>query len=76
MFRLLHRYLDNHSRPDRLRSIAERFEVDPDTVLENVIFARAYTSEHQMELINMCAAKFAEERNTFRLLVRILLNII
>ena len=62
-------HTNSRSRPDRLKSIAERFEVDPDTVLENVIFARAYTSEHQMELINMCAAKFAEERNTYRLLV-------
>jgi meiotic recombination protein DMC1 len=59
-----------YSRPDRLKPIAERFELDSDAVLENVIFARAHTSEHQMELINKCAAKFAEERNTYRLLVR------
>ena len=58
-----------HSRPERLRSIAVRFELDPDTVLDNVMFARAYTSEHQMELINLLASKFAEEKGCYRLLV-------
>lgn len=32
------------SRPDRLRDIAERFNVDQDAVLDNVLYARAYTS--------------------------------
>lgn len=37
--------LDSHfSRPDRLRDIAERFNVDQDAVLDNVLYARAYTS--------------------------------
>lgn len=32
------------SRPDRLRDIADRFNVDHDAVLDNVLYARAYTS--------------------------------
>ncbi len=58
-----------HSRPDRLRAIAERFGMDPDEALDNVIYARAYNTDHQMELITMIAAKFAENPGEFRLLV-------
>jgi len=32
------------SRPDRLRDIADRFDLDEDAVLDNVLYARAYTS--------------------------------
>lgn len=32
-------------RPDRIRSIAERFNFDADQVLENIIYARAQNSE-------------------------------
>ncbi len=40
-------YIDTEStfRPDRLRGIAERFNLDIDQVLENIIVSRAYTSE-------------------------------
>ncbi|MGH0123492.1 UNVERIFIED_CONTAM: hypothetical protein FKN15_022717 [Acipenser sinensis] len=31
------------SRPDRLKDIADRFNVDQDAVLDNVLYARAYT---------------------------------
>ena len=34
-----------YSRPDRLRSIAERFNLDEEAVLDNVLYARAYTSK-------------------------------
>ena len=37
-------------RPERLVPIAERYNLDPDAVLENVTYVRAYTSEHQIEL--------------------------
>lgn len=37
--------LTNVSRPDRLRDIADRFSVDHDAVLDNVLYARAYTSK-------------------------------
>ncbi|XP_056379846.1 meiotic recombination protein DMC1/LIM15 homolog isoform X4 [Hyla sarda] len=57
------------SRPDRLRDIADRFGVDHDTMLDNVLYARAYTSEHQMELLDYVAAKFHEEAGVFKLLI-------
>ncbi|KAK9760302.1 Meiotic recombination protein dmc1 [Basidiobolus ranarum] len=64
-------YIDTEGtfRPDRIKAIAERFSIDPDTVLDNVIFARAYNSEHQMDLITELTARFAEERGVFRILV-------
>lgn len=37
--------------------------------LDNVIYARAYNSEHQMELLLALAARFAEEKGVFRLLI-------
>ncbi|CAG8474680.1 6118_t:CDS:10 [Ambispora gerdemannii] len=56
-------------RPERIKSIAARFGIDQQAALENVLFARAYTSEHQMELIIEVAARFAEERGIYRLLI-------
>ncbi|GLG97560.1 hypothetical protein R5R35_011839 [Gryllus longicercus] len=56
-------------RPDRLRSIANRFNLDETAVLDNVLYARAYTSEHQYELMDYIAAKFHEEPGVFKLLV-------
>ncbi|KAJ1912980.1 Meiotic recombination protein dmc1, partial [Tieghemiomyces parasiticus] len=56
-------------RPDRIKAIAERYELDPDLVLDNLIYARAFNSEHQMELITLVAAKFAEEKGVYKLLV-------
>uniref|UniRef100_A0A3Q4GLQ5 Meiotic recombination protein n=1 Tax=Neolamprologus brichardi TaxID=32507 RepID=A0A3Q4GLQ5_NEOBR len=60
---------ENTFRPDRLRDIADRFNVDHDAVLDNVLYARAYTSEHQMELLDFVAAKFHEEGGVFKLLI-------
>lgn len=58
-----------YSRPDRLRPIADRFDLDQNEVLDNVLYARAYTSEHQQELLDYVAAKFHEEPGIFKLLV-------
>ncbi|XP_044534195.1 meiotic recombination protein DMC1/LIM15 homolog [Gracilinanus agilis] len=60
---------ENTFRPDRLRDIADRFNVDHSAVLDNVLYARAYTSEHQMELLDYVAAKFHEEAGVFKLLI-------
>ncbi|CAE6540125.1 unnamed protein product [Rhizoctonia solani] len=63
-------YIDTEGtfRPDRIRAIADRFGVDPEQTLENITYARAYNSEHQMELIQEAGIRFAEEKN-FRLLL-------
>uniref|UniRef100_UPI00358F2FEF meiotic recombination protein DMC1/LIM15 homolog n=1 Tax=Myxine glutinosa TaxID=7769 RepID=UPI00358F2FEF len=60
---------ENTFRPDRLRDIAMRFNVDADAVLDNVLYARAYTSEHQMEILDCAAAKFHEECGVYRILI-------
>lgn len=49
--------------------VAERFGVDPEEACENVIYARAYNSEHQMDLLTLLAARFAEEKGVYRLLI-------
>jgi meiotic recombination protein DMC1 len=64
-FRLIYYF-----RPERIKAIAARFGVDQEATLENILFARAFTSEHQMELIIELAARFAEEKGAYRLLVR------
>ncbi|XP_074647662.1 meiotic recombination protein DMC1/LIM15 homolog [Tubulanus polymorphus] len=60
---------ENTFRPDRLRDIADRFNLDQNAVLDNVLYARAYTSEHQYELLDYVAAKFHEELGVFKLLI-------
>ncbi|KAK3090949.1 hypothetical protein FSP39_016006 [Pinctada imbricata] len=60
---------ENTFRPDRLRAIADRFNLDQSAVLDNVLYARAYTSEHQYELLDFVAAKFYEESGVFKLLI-------
>lgn len=51
----------------RIGKIAERFGVDPGIVLENISYARALNSEHQMELIEEIGASFSD--GSYRLLV-------
>jgi RecA/RadA recombinase len=50
-----------------ITQIAERFGVDPENALENISYARAVNSEHQMELLNRVAEYFVN--NEYRLLV-------
>eukprot|EP00116_Pleurobrachia_bachei_P009532 sb/3469794/ len=57
---------ENTFRPDRLRTIADRFNLDHTAMLDNVLYARAYTSEHQMELLDFAAAKCHEEPGIFK----------
>ncbi|CAG7847621.1 Meiotic recombination protein dmc1 [Serendipita indica DSM 11827] len=58
-------YIDTEGtfRPDRIRAIADRFGVDGETALSNILYARAFNSEHQMELINEATTRFAEEKD-------------
>mmetsp|Transcript_7165 Transcript_7165/g.8232 ORF Transcript_7165/g.8232 Transcript_7165/m.8232 type:complete len:348 (+) Transcript_7165:114-1157(+) len=57
-------YIDTEGsfRPKRLQEIAERFGLDPAIALENVAYARAQNSEHQIELLKMAAAIMAQDR--------------
>ncbi|KAH3664374.1 hypothetical protein WICMUC_005759 [Wickerhamomyces mucosus] len=62
-------YIDTEGtfRPDRIKQIAERFGVDPETCLENISYARALNSEHQCELLEELAEELAS--GDFRLLI-------
>lgn len=64
-------YIDTEGtfRPDRVVSIADRFGVDPEIVLDNIVVARAWNSDQQMDLISELAAHFAEQKGAYRLLV-------
>lgn len=57
-------YIDTEGtfRPKRLQAIAERFGLDPSVALENVAYARAHNSEHQMELLKLAAAIMSQDR--------------
>lgn len=57
-------YIDTEGsfRPNRLQAIAERFGLDPAVALENVAYARAHNSEHQMELLGLAAAIMSQDR--------------
>lgn len=54
-------------RPERIGPIAERFGLSAEDALSNILVARAYTSDHQMQLLPQLTAKFAED--TYRLLI-------
>lgn len=62
-------YIDTEGtfRPERIAQIAERFGVDPESTQENIAYARALNSEHQMELLNTLAQEFVG--GEYRLLV-------
>lgn len=57
-------YIDteNTFRPERLLAVAERFQMNPEDVLNNVCFGRAYNSDHQTKLLMNAPAMFTESR--------------
>ena len=57
-------YIDTEGtfRPQRLISISERYQLNSEEVLDNVAFARAYNTEHQVSLLQQAAAMMAESR--------------
>lgn len=62
-------YIDTEGtfRPEKLEPIAERFGLDPEQVIENVLYARAYNSDHQNKLLIQACALMAEQK--FALLI-------
>jgi len=48
-------------RPDRIIPIAERFGLDPETVLDHITFVRAFTSDHQVQLLKDDAGAYMLE---------------
>lgn len=62
-------YIDTEGtfRPERIAQIAERFGVDADSARENIAYARALNSEHQLELLNTLSKEFTG--GEYRLLI-------
>lgn len=52
-------YIDTEAtfRPEKICVIAERFGLDGSGVLDNIMYARAYTTEHMQQLLTVAAAK-------------------
>ncbi|EFA02866.1 DNA repair protein RAD51 homolog 1 [Tribolium castaneum] len=57
-------YIDTEGtfRPERLLPVAERYNMDGQQVLDNVVFARAFNTDHQTELLVHAAAMMMESR--------------
>lgn len=57
-------YVDTEGtfRPERLVSIAERYKMSSADVLDNVVYARAYNTDHQTQLLVLAAAMMTESR--------------
>lgn len=51
-------YIDTEGtfRPERLVEIAKKYKLDEERVLENVAYARAYTTDQQNKLLMQAAA--------------------
>ena len=57
-------YIDTEGtfRPERLSEIAVRYGLKPEDVLDNVSYAKAYNSDHQMTLLEQAAALMIDQR--------------
>ncbi len=68
-------YIDTEGtfRPERIIPIAKRFDLDPDKVLENIIVARAFSTDHQIEIVRKIK-KYIQPRNIGLIVVDSLTN--
>lgn len=57
-------YIDTEGtfRPERLVEIAARYGLNPDDVLDNVSYAKAYNSDHQLSLLEQACGMMTESR--------------
>ncbi|KAL8887494.1 MAG: hypothetical protein Q9205_003032 [Flavoplaca limonia] len=62
-------YIDTEGtfRPVRLLAVANRYGLSGEEVLDNVAYARAYNSDHQLQLLNQASQMMCETR--FSLLI-------
>ncbi|ODN92062.1 meiotic recombinase Dmc1 [Cryptococcus wingfieldii CBS 7118] len=70
-------YIDTEGtfRPDRVRAVADRFGVDSGMALDNVLCARAWSSEQQCDLLVDLAIRFVEDRSYKLLIVDSIMNL-
>lgn len=49
-------------RPERLLAVAEKYKLSSQDVLDNVVYARCYNTDHQMQLVVQASAMMSESR--------------
>ena len=56
-------YIDSEGtfRPQKIAKIAERYDLDPQEVLQNIIYARVYTTEIQDNILMLATAQMINE---------------
>mmetsp|Transcript_108986 Transcript_108986/g.313927 ORF Transcript_108986/g.313927 Transcript_108986/m.313927 type:complete len:350 (-) Transcript_108986:406-1455(-) len=64
-------YIDTEGtfRPERIRQIAEAKGVSPEAAMDNIIYARCYTSEHLVQLLLEAAALMVNDEDRFALVI-------
>ncbi|KAJ1436495.1 meiotic recombination protein dmc1 [Ochromonadaceae sp. CCMP2298] len=65
-------YMDTEGnfRPERIESIADRFGLDPEQTLDNIIISRVFSHEEQMENVKAIAALISDlDQGPFRVLI-------
>jgi len=64
-------YIDTEGtfRPERLRQIAEAKGVSAEAAMDNIIYARCYTSEHLVQLLLEAASLMVSDEDRFALLI-------
>lgn len=64
-------YLDTEGtfRPERIQQIAEERGLPPDSVMDNILVARAINSEHLMELLIEAAGHMCNSEEQFALII-------
>ena len=57
-------YIDSEGtfRPDRILSICGRYKLNSEDVLNNICYARAYNTDHQMMLLSQASGMLAQSR--------------
>ena len=66
-FKALYIDIEGTFRPEKLKSITERFGLAPDEVVSNVLYTRAYNSDYQNKLLMQACALMTESK--FSLLI-------
>jgi DNA repair protein RAD51 len=61
---------ENTFRLERVAPIAERFGLDPTDVMDNIAYARAYNTDHEMQLLITASAMMAGSRYTLLIVIR------
>ena len=65
-------YLDteNNFRPERIEQVAQRYGLDTEQTLENIIVGAASTSDEQMKMmVHICALLADQDQGPFRVLI-------